>query len=369
MPQVFYRKYRPQKFSEFVGQEHVVKTLTNAISMEMISHAYLFSGPKGTGKTTLARIFAKAVNCQNRKKGEFEPCCQCTSCAEIQQGKSMDLIEIDAASHRGIDEIRELREAVKFSPAKSKYKIYIIDEAHQITKDAANALLKTLEEPPAHAIFILVTTEPLKMIPTILSRCQKFQFKKLQVDQILKKLKQIVEKEEIEIESKALKLIALSSDGSLRDAETLLEKIVTVFGKKGIDAEKVKEILGTIDIKIVSEFSEFLIQKDLKNAISLLNKFVEEGIDLEEFLKSLIYYWHLCLTAKIFGNEKNPYFEEISKEEAERLENQSKKIPEKTIREILNILLETRNKMRFSPIPQLPLELASVEIVEILKKI
>jgi len=217
---VLYRKYRPQTFGEVIGQEHIVKTLTNSIKGNNISHAYLFSGPRGSGKTTIARIFAKAINCLSRTNfGEngngqsgvanknspklvrdenqvngFEPCDKCSSCLEIMAGRSMDLIEIDAASHRGVDDVRELREGIKFAPVKSKYKIFIIDECHQLSKDAANALLKTLEEPPAHAIFLLATTESHKMIPTILSRCQKFDFKRLQVSEIIKKLEFISKK-------------------------------------------------------------------------------------------------------------------------------------------------------------------------------
>ena len=178
MSLVLYRKYRPQTFAEFIGQEHIAKTLTNAISKGMISHAYLFSGPRGSGKTSLARLLAKSVNCQNRKDGEFEPCNKCSSCLETMKGAAIDLIEIDAASHRGIDDIRELINGIKFSPTKSKYKVFILDEAHQLSKDAANALLKTLEEPPAHAIFVLATTEIHKMILTIISRCQRFDFRK-----------------------------------------------------------------------------------------------------------------------------------------------------------------------------------------------
>src|SRR6056297_493197 len=204
MSLVLYRKYRPQKFKKFIGQNHVVKTLTNAISKDMVSHAYLFSGPRGTGKTTLARLLAKAVNCKNREEGEFEPCNKCSSCKEITEGQSIDLIEMDAASHRGIDDIRELKEGVKFSPAKSKYKVFIIDECHQLTKDGANALLKTLEEPPEHAIFILATTEVHKMIPTIVSRCQRFDFKRLTVPEIVKKLKRIIEEENIKVNEKGL---------------------------------------------------------------------------------------------------------------------------------------------------------------------
>lgn len=364
MSEVFYRKYRPQKFSEFVGQDHIVKTLTNAISMGLISHAYLFSGPRGTGKTTLARIFAKAVNCENRKKEEFEPCDKCASCIEIKEGRSMDLIEIDAASHRGIDEIRELRDGIKFVPTRSKYKIYIIDESHQLTKEAANALLKTLEEPPSFAIFILATTEIQKMIPTVLSRCQRFEFKKLTVSEILKKLEIICQKEKIKIEKPALELIALSADGALRDAESLLDQISIFFGEKEIRLEDVKEILGLIETSFLSDFTEFLIEKNYIRAIKFLNNLIENGKDIEQFAKSIINYFRQILIFQTIGEINNPYLVGMSKEEIQKLKEHSEKLSTESLKKVLEIFLDAQNKIKFSPIPSLPLELAVVEICQ-----
>jgi len=208
---VLYRKYRPKSFAEVTGQEHIVQTLKNAVEGDLLSHAYLFSGPRGTGKTSLARLLAKSANCKIFKNGE--PCNKCEFCQEINSNRAIDIIEIDAASNRGIDEMRTLREGVKFAPAKLKYKVFIIDEAHQLTKEAANALLKTLEEPPAHAMFILATTEAHKMIPTIASRCQRFDFRKLTVLEIVKKLQDVAKAEEAVIDKEALQLIALNSGG------------------------------------------------------------------------------------------------------------------------------------------------------------
>jgi len=360
---VLYRKYRPQTFAEVIGQEHVVQTLTNAISSGMISHAYLFSGPRGTGKTTLARLLAKAVNCENRKSGEYEPCNKCSSCLEIMQGNEMDLIEIDAASHRGIDEIRELRDGIKFVPTKSKYKVFILDEAHQLSKDAANALLKTLEEPPSHAIFVLATTEIHKMIPTVISRCQRFDFRRLTLPEIIKRLEIIAGKEKVKVERAALELIALNSGGAIRDGEGLLDQALTFAGSRGeIKAEDIKDLLGLVEVELVAKFCDFLCQKKASEAINFLNEVTDRGADLQEFAKILINYLRQALILKITGVEEgNPIITGLTKEEFQKLQNQAANFKEEEIRNILNLFLEAENKMRYSPILQLPLELAIIE--------
>ncbi len=360
---VLYRKYRPQTFAEVIGQEHVVQTLTNAISSGMISHAYLFSGPRGSGKTTIARLLAKAVNCQNRKKGEAEPCNQCPSCLEIMEGRSLDLLEIDAASHRGIDEIRELRDGIKFVPTKSKYKVFILDEAHQLSKDAANALLKTLEEPPSHAIFILATTEIHKMIPTVISRCQRFDFRRLTLPEIIKRLEIIAGKEKVKVERAALELIALNSGGAIRDGEGLLDQALTFAGSRGeIKAEDIKDLLGLVEVELIAKFCGFLCQKKASEAIIFLNEVTDRGADLQEFAKILINYLRQALILKITGaGEGNPIITGLTKEEFQKLQNQAANFKEEEIRNILNLFLEAENKMRYSSIPQLPLELAIIE--------
>ena len=366
MSLVLYRKYRPQTFSEIIGQEHVVRTLTNAISSGMVSHAYLFGGPRGSGKTSLARLLAKSLNCQNKKEGDFEPCNKCSSCQEIMENRAIDLIEIDAASHRGIDEIRELRDGIKFAPTKSKYKVFIVDESHQLTKEAANALLKTLEEPPAHAIFVLATTEIHKMIPTIISRCQRFDFRKLTVPEIIKRLEIISEKEKVKIERAALELIALNSGGSIRDGESLLDQVLTFSGQKGeIRTDDIKDLLGLVEINLVSRFCDFICQKKTSDAINFLNELNDRGSNLQEFAKTLINYLRQALILKITGTEtgslSNPIVTGLTKEEFQKLRKQASIFKEEEIRKILNFFLEAENKMKYSSIPQLPLELAIIE--------
>ena len=367
MALALYRKYRPQSFAEIIGQEHVVKTLANAIASGRLTHAYLFSGPRGCGKTTIARLLARAVNCQNRKEGKFEPCNQCSSCQEINEGRALDLIEIDAASHRGIDEVRELRDGIRFVPTKSKYKVFIVDESHQLTREAANALLKTLEEPPSHAIFVLATTEIHKMISTIISRCQRFDFRKLTLPEIIKRLEDICEKEKVKIEKPALELIALNSTGSLRDAESLLDQALTFAStfNRELKAEDIKDLLGLVEVELVSKFTDFLCQKKTMEAIHFLNEISEKGLDLQEFSKSLINYLRQALILKIsqpeVGSRDNPLITGLTKEEFARLQTQAATFQDNELQNILNLFLGAQNKMEYSPIPQLPLELAIIE--------
>ena len=362
MAPVLYRKYRPQTFSEIIGQSHVVQTLTNAISNNSISHAYLFCGPRGSGKTTIARLLAKALNCQDRKDGQFEPCNKCASCTEIVVGNSMDLIEIDAASHRGIDDIRELRNGIKFAPVKSKFKIFIIDECHQLSKDAANALLKTLEEPPAHAAFVLATTEIHKMIPTIISRCQRFDFKRLQTEDIIKKLEYISKKEGIDLEKSALSLIALNSRGSFRDAESLLDECLNFSGKTtSIKGKDVENLLGIIEISHISKFVDLLISKNTKEAVLFINSMMDGGVDLQEFVKELIFYLRQSLLSKINSDFLRSETSGFSKEEIEKIKSQTLNLKERDIQTMLELFIDADNKIRYASIPQLPIELAIID--------
>ena len=357
---VLYIKYRPQSFGEVVGQEHVVQTLTNSILGKNISHAYLFCGPRGSGKTTIARLFAKAVNCEN--PNGFEPCNKCSSCLEIMQAKSMDLIEIDAASHRGIDDVRELREGIKFAPVKSKYKIFIIDECHQLSKDAANALLKTLEEPPAHAVFLLATTETHKIIPTILSRCQRFDFKRLQISEIIKKLEFISKKENVKFDETALSLIALNSRGSFRDAESLLDECISFSGKNGsIKTQDIKDLLGIVEVGQVAQFVDHLVLKNPKDAILSLNTMLDNGLDLQEFTKTLVFYLRQSLLLKINPGFLSAQNSGLSVDELEKIKAQTASLGQKEVQQILERFIEAENKMKYSALPQLPVELAILD--------
>lgn len=362
MSLVLYRKYRPKTFSEVVGQEHVVKTLKNALQMGLVSHAYLFAGPRGSGKTTIARILAKAVNCQRLQ--ESEPCNQCGLCQEMNEGRAIDLIEIDAASNRGIDEVRELRDGARFVPTRGKHKVFIIDESHQLTKEAANALLKLLEEPPSHAMFILATTELHKMIPTIVSRCQKFEFRKLTLPEILTRLEWIVSKEKASAEKSALELIAVQAAGSIRDAESLLGQAITfsaALGKKKIEAEDLRDLLGLVDTQAVSQLVDFISKKQESDAIHFLNEVLDRGRDPQEFARALVNYLRYGLLLKINPEFKNPLIVGLTSEELQHLNSQVALFTEGHLRSILKLFLDAEMKVKYSPIPQLPLELAIVE--------
>ncbi len=297
---VLARKYRPQKFSEVVGQSAVVKTIVNALKRNKLSHALLFAGIKGTGKTTLARIVAKALNCQNINPEDYEPCNQCQSCVEIMRGIHVDVLEIDAASNRGIDQIREIIDALKYAPAKGKAKVYIIDEAHMLTKEASNALLKSLEEPPSHVYFILATTEPNRLPPTILSRCQRYEFRRLDFKLIFNHLQRICELENYQIDQPALELIAREAQGSLRDALSLLDQAMA-YGVR--TKEDLLYSFGWHEEMIFEDLATALIERDLKKAMELVQNLYEKGVDIISFTERLTHLFRELFLAKIFSQE------------------------------------------------------------------
>ena len=329
----FARKWRPQDFDEIIGQEHITTTLKNAISMDRLHHAYLFTGPRGIGKTSTARIFSKALNCE---KGPLpKPCNKCVSCNEITQGSSMDVIEIDGASNRGIDEIRDLRETVKFSPSKGRYKIYIIDEVLMLTTEAFNALLKTLEEPPLHVKFIFATTEPHKVPPTILSRCQRFDFRRIQVKDIVAKIHEVSRDEKLDIEEDAFLYIAKASDGSMRDAESILDQIAS-FGKGKIYLKDVIEALGMIDQDILFKAADLIIKKDTKSSIQLVDGVLNSGKDVKQFLLELLEHFRdiMIIKSGIVSEE----IISLPKDAIDRIKKQADLLSQADVFYIINII-------------------------------
>ena len=293
--QVFYRKWRPQTLAEVVGQEPVTQTLLNALTTGRLSHAYLFCGPRGTGKTSTARILAKAINCLGN--GHGEPCNACSMCQAITEARALDVIEIDAASNRGIDDIRELRERVNYAPNQARYKVYIIDEVHMLTEPASNALLKTLEEPPPYVIFILATTEAHKILPTILSRCQRFDFRRLSQADVISKLTAICQTEGIHLEPEALRLITRSATGSLRDAENLLEQLTTYYGAE-VGLHQVQATLGITGDWRTRELASHIINKDISAGVTTINSVNRDGLDLRQFNRELVEYLRGLLLIK-----------------------------------------------------------------------
>ncbi len=329
--QAIYRKFRPKIFDDVLGQEHVTRTLKNQIMSNNIAHAYLFSGIRGTGKTSTAKIFARAVNCLNNHEGN--PCNECEICISILDETNMDVIEMDAASNNGVDDIRELRDKVMFLPVKSKYKVYIIDEVHMLSKGAFNALLKTLEEPPEHLLFILATTEPQKIPPTILSRCQRFDLKRINADIIVENMKKICNELEIKYEEKALKLIAANSEGAMRDAQSILDRCISFNSQ--VDYDTVINLLGTVNYQVVLEAVEAIVDKNIVKAMSLVDNILNSGKEITFFLDELIICFRNMLIMKTTNSSDN--LMRISEDETNEIIELNKKI---SVEEIVKIIEE-----------------------------
>lgn len=352
-----YRKYRPGSFDDLVGQKHVVKTLKNAIINNRIAHAYLFAGPRGTGKTSTAKVFAQALNCVNGPT--VSPCGECPVCRKIQSGQSIDVIEIDAASNRGIDEIRDLREKVKFYPNEGQYKVYIIDEVHMLTKGAFNALLKTLEEPPDNVVFVLATTEPHKVIETILSRCQRFDFSLLTTGEIRERLEFICQQEGVKFNAEALNIIAEASHGGLRDAISLLDQAIS-YTNAELNPEGIQDMLGKVDKKVLIEFTGHIINNNTSAALEMVNNLINRGNGISMFVNDLVEYFRQLLLIKECG--RNNRVLDYTEEMLEQLEEESKSVETRQLIRYLEILTGVEKDLGFTDKPRLILELGIIRM-------
>ena len=348
--QALYRMYRPQSFDDVVGQTHVTKTLRNAISKGKQSHAYIFSGPRGTGKTSIAKVFAKAINCLNSDDGE--PCNECAICKGITQGTNSDVIEIDAASNNGVDEIRNIRDKVKYAPSESKYKVYIIDEVHMLTTGAFNALLKTLEEPPSHAIFILATTEPHKIPPTIISRAQRFDFKAISMDQIVDRLKFVAESQSLEYDNAALEFIAKTSEGGMRDALSIMDQAIA-FGDERLTLQDALNVTGSVDEAALNDLFKDVVEGNVKEAFGRYHHFISEGKEVNRLINDMIYFVRDTIMIKT-SNESIEYDALVSFE----LD---------TLYRMIDIINDTLVSIRFSVNQNVHFEVLLVKLAEMIK--
>jgi DNA polymerase-3 subunit gamma/tau len=358
---VLARKYRPMFFDEVVGQQHVTKTLQNAISQNRIANAYLFSGPRGVGKTTVARLLAKALNCEQGPT--INPCNQCSSCIEINESRSLDVFEIDGASNRGIDEVRNLREGLRYSPNPGKHRIYIIDEVHMLTNEAFNALLKTLEEPPTRVLFIFATTEAHKVPATILSRCQRFDYKRITTRSIIEQLKSLCQQEHIEIDDESLRLIANKADGGMRDSESILDQIIAFAGMK-ICAQDVATLLGIINQELFFKVSDLIKKGDVQGGIDLASQIFTEGYDFNEFLFGLAEHFRNFLVAKTTGKAQEL---DVSEIHAQRYLTERDIFEIEDLLRLIKIASDAENLIRRSNNARLHLEVAIVKMIKLNK--
>lgn len=356
--QVIARKFRPQVFEDVVGQKPIVQTLQNAIQMDRIGHAYLFSGPRGVGKTTTARILAKGLNCE--KGPTITPCNQCASCQEISSGKSIDVFEIDAASNTGVDNIRELRESAKYAPARSRYKIFIIDEVHMLSTSAFNALLKILEEPPAHVVFIMATTERHRLPATILSRCQQFVFRTISPAEIQAHLRQIADRESVKIDDRALSYLVKASEGSMRDAQSLLDQIISFSGQQVVD-EDVRDVLGFIPSEILERTLDALSERDSKSLLENVGIVVDQGLNLQQYVREFISRIRDLLVMKL-GLEETVLG---SAEEKRALRTRAEGFSEQDLIRFFDMLLRLENELRWTSQPRFHLEVGFVKLAKV----
>lgn len=360
MGDAIYRKYRPMTFADVTDQNHVKMTIQNQIGSGTVAHAYLFMGPRGVGKTTIARLLAKTLNCENRKEGEKEPCNTCASCLEMNAGKALDIIEIDAASHTGVDSVREtIIESVRFAPTRGKYKVFIIDEVHMLSTSAFNALLKTLEEPPKHALFVLATTEIHKIPQTILSRCQRFDFHRIANQDIVERLKEIGKQEGVQVDEDVLKQIARLSEGCLRDAESLFGQVLAL-GEKEIGKEQASIILPVTNTAVVADVTDAVVRRDPAAAIRVLNGFVDQGGSVKHLTDELIEFARTMLMLSLGG----PYHDHYDADVMERMRRMLESFSAKQSSAWLDALLGVKARPTYDALPHLPLEVAVVLFCE-----
>ena len=353
-----YRKFRPAEFSEVKGQEHIVTTLQNQIKADRIGHAYLFCGTRGTGKTTIAKIFARAVNCESPVDGS--PCGKCSVCKSIAAGTSMNVIEIDAASNNGVDNIREIRENVAYSPTEGKYKVYIIDEVHMLSIGAFNALLKTLEEPPEYVIFILATTEAHKIPITILSRCQRYDFKRITAETICARLQELMDQEGVEVEEKALRYIAKAADGSMRDALSLLDQCIAFYLGKKLTYDNVLEVLGALDTDVYSSLLRKIIKRDVSAVMGDVESIVMQGRELSQFVNEFIQYLRNLMFVQSADHLED--FLEVSTENLNQLKEESKMIDPDTLMRFIRVFSELSGQIKYSTQKRVLVEVALIKL-------
>lgn len=352
-----YRKFRPQTFDEVKGQNHIVQTLQNQINANRIGHAYLFCGTRGTGKTSIAKIFAKAVNCECTVDGS--PCNQCPTCQAIAAGSSMNVVEIDAASNNGVDNIRQIREEIQYSPTEGKYKVYIIDEVHMLSIGAFNALLKTLEEPPSYVIFVLATTESHKIPITILSRCQRYDFKRITIDTIAERLSELMDKESIIVEQRAIKYVAKAADGSMRDALSLLDQCIAFYLGKKLTYENVLEVLGAVDTEVFSQLMRSIISGDVASSIHVVDEMVMQGRELGQFVTDFIWYMRNLLLVKTSENVEDVI--DASAERINALREEADMVDVEVLMRYIRIFSDLSSQIKYSSQKRVLIEIALIK--------